>query len=118
MAKLINIAEIYNKKPGEFSTIMDEWEFGVDGGFPVNGPNPGGNVTRFINHSCEPNIISRLVFIDTHDTRLPHLAFFAFRDIEAGEEIFWDYAYDASPNSSFNCQCGTEKCRWKKNKEA
>jgi hypothetical protein len=69
----------------------------------------GGNDTRFINHSCDPNcdaVIERgRVFID------------ACKPIAEGEELFYDYSYerekDAGPDaeSQYPCRCGTAKCR-------
>ena len=69
----------------------------------------GGNDTRFINHSCDPNcdaVIERgRVFID------------ACKPIAEGEELFYDYSYerekDAGPDaeSQYPCWCGTKKCR-------
>ncbi len=48
-----------------------------------------GNVGRFINHSCEPNLFMVPVRIN-HS--IPHLALFALRDIEVGEELSFDYS--------------------------
>jgi uncharacterized protein len=69
----------------------------------------GGNDTRFINHSCDPNcdaVIERgRVFID------------ACKPVAEGEELFYDYSYerekDAGPNAEdqYPCRCGTAKCR-------
>ncbi len=69
----------------------------------------GGNDTRFINHSCQPNcdaVIERgRVFID------------ARKPIFEGEELFYDYSYerekDAGPDaeSQYPCWCGAPKCR-------
>lgn len=30
-----------------------------------------GNVGRFLNHSCDPNLEKVNVFVETHDVRLP-----------------------------------------------
>ena len=46
-----------------------------------------GNVSRFINHLCEPNIIPVKVFIEHQDLRFPRICFFASREIKAGEEL-------------------------------
>lgn len=46
-----------------------------------------GNVSRFFNHSCSANIVPVRVYFDHQDLRFPKIAFFASRDIEAGEEI-------------------------------
>ncbi|XP_059057324.1 histone-lysine N-methyltransferase Su(var)3-9-like isoform X1 [Achroia grisella] len=50
-----------------------------------------GNVSHFINHSCEPNLGVWAVWADCLDPNLPMLALFATRDIEAGEELCFDY---------------------------
>ncbi|XP_049872448.1 histone-lysine N-methyltransferase SUV39H2-like isoform X1 [Pectinophora gossypiella] len=50
-----------------------------------------GNVAHFINHSCDPNLGVWAVWADCLDPNLPMLALFATRDIDAGEEICFDY---------------------------
>ncbi len=57
--------------------------------------------TDCFNHSCEPNA-----------GLSGQIAFVAMRDIEAGEEINFDYAMcDGTPYDEFDCQCGCENCR-------
>uniref|UniRef100_A0A8D0DWX1 Histone-lysine N-methyltransferase SETMAR n=1 Tax=Salvator merianae TaxID=96440 RepID=A0A8D0DWX1_SALMN len=48
-----------------------------------------GNVGRFLNHSCEPNLIMVPVRIDS---MVPKLALFAACDISANEELSYDYS--------------------------
>ncbi|KAL4623291.1 histone-lysine N-methyltransferase EHMT1-like isoform X1 [Arapaima gigas] len=50
-----------------------------------------GNVSRFINHMCEPNLFPVRVFTTHQDLRFPHVAFFASKPIRAGEELGFDY---------------------------
>ena len=50
-----------------------------------------GNISHFINHSCEPNLAVFAVWINCLDPNLPKLALFATRDIKKGEEITFDY---------------------------
>uniref|UniRef100_A0A8C3HDG9 [histone H3]-lysine(9) N-methyltransferase n=1 Tax=Chrysemys picta bellii TaxID=8478 RepID=A0A8C3HDG9_CHRPI len=72
-----------------------------------------GNVSRFINHLCEPNIIPVRVFMLHQDLRFPRIAFFSSRDIRAGEELGFDYGdrfWDIK-SKYFTCQCGAEKCK-------
>lgn len=57
-----------------------------------------GNVSHFINHSCDPNLGVWAVWADCLDPNLPMLALFATRDIEAGEEISFDYLQKSSDN--------------------
>lgn len=40
-----------------------------------------GNITHFINHSCDPNLAVYSVFVNCLDVNLPKLALFAKKDI-------------------------------------
>ncbi|XP_057339812.1 histone-lysine N-methyltransferase SUV39H2-like isoform X1 [Microplitis mediator] len=55
-----------------------------------------GNISHFINHSCDPNAAVYGVWIDCLDPNLPKLALFATRDIFINEEITFDYMREAS----------------------
>ncbi|KAL5015146.1 hypothetical protein ScPMuIL_009416 [Solemya velum] len=50
-----------------------------------------GNVSHFVNHSCDPNLEVYGVWINTLDPRLPRIALFSKRDIQKGEELTFDY---------------------------
>lgn len=87
----------------------------VDGEF-MSGP------TRFINHSCEPNLRIFARVGDHADKHLHDLALFALCDIEKGEELTFDYvngqedvernARDANVQGEMTkCLCGAKKCR-------
>ncbi|XP_013125371.1 histone-lysine N-methyltransferase SETMAR isoform X2 [Oreochromis niloticus] len=52
-------------------------------------PAQVGNVGRFLNHSCMPNLV--MVPVRVHSV-IPRLALFAGRDIEAQEELTFDYS--------------------------
>ncbi|XP_014511453.1 histone-lysine N-methyltransferase, H3 lysine-9 specific SUVH5-like [Vigna radiata var. radiata] len=72
-----------------------------------------GNVGRFINHSCAPNLCIKDVMYDRSDKNLPHKMLFALKDIPAGRELTYDYN---SFNGKFikcrsnSCCCGTPEC--------
>ena len=51
-----------------------ESEFCIDAG-------SCGNVTRFINHSCQPNLFVQCVLSTHHDIRLARIVLFAADDI-------------------------------------
>ncbi|CAG9797715.1 unnamed protein product [Chironomus riparius] len=72
-----------------------------------------GNIGRYFNHSCEPNLFVQSVFVDTHDLRFPWIAFFAQRPIKAGEELTWNYNYEVGsvPSKVLYCKCGSKNCR-------
>ncbi|XP_014206888.2 histone-lysine N-methyltransferase EHMT2 [Copidosoma floridanum] len=73
-----------------------------------------GNLARFINHSCSPNLLPVRVYIDHQDLRFPRIAFFANRDINADEELGFDYGdkFWIIKYKSFTCTCGAENCRY------
>ena len=74
----------------------------VDGG-------SGGNESRFINHSCDPNceavIEDGRIWID------------ARRTIRKGEELAYDYKYERigadaeADEKKYPCRCGAASCR-------
>uniref|UniRef100_A0A8C2FPG5 [histone H3]-lysine(4) N-trimethyltransferase n=1 Tax=Cyprinus carpio TaxID=7962 RepID=A0A8C2FPG5_CYPCA len=71
-----------------------------------------GNLGRFINHSCSPNLFVQNVFVDTHDLRFPWVAFFASKRIKAGAELTWDYNYEVGSveGKVLLCCCGSLRC--------
>jgi histone-lysine N-methyltransferase SETDB1 len=72
-----------------------------------------GNIGRYLNHSCSPNIFVQNVFVDTHDLRFPWVSFFALNYIQAGTELTWDYSYDIGsvPGKVMKCHCDSVYCR-------
>uniref|UniRef100_A0A8D2L7H4 Uncharacterized protein n=1 Tax=Varanus komodoensis TaxID=61221 RepID=A0A8D2L7H4_VARKO len=74
-----------------------------------------GNVGRFLNHSCSPNLFVQSVFVETHNRNFPWVAFFTNRHVKAGTELTWDYGYEpgSMPEKEITCQCGSNKCRKK-----
>nr|XP_008114661.2 PREDICTED: histone-lysine N-methyltransferase SETDB2 [Anolis carolinensis] len=74
-----------------------------------------GNVGRFLNHSCSPNLFVQSVFVETHNRNFPWVAFFTNRHVKAGTELTWDYGYEAGsmPEIETPCYCKALKCRKK-----
>lgn len=77
-----------------------------------------GNFTRFINHSCEPNVIGIRTFTAHQDDRFPYISFFANRDIQAGEEVtlnYGDYYWLVKcRRDRVYCLCKASCCRFNK----
>lgn len=63
-----------------------------------------GNVSRFINHSCEPNLEIYGIRVDFP---IPRLCLFASRDIVEGEELTISYG---TKLGSKPCLCQSKKC--------
>ncbi|KAG9440863.1 hypothetical protein H6P81_021028 [Aristolochia fimbriata] len=70
-----------------------------------------GNVARFINHSCSPNLVNYQVLVESMDCQLAHIGLYANRDIVKGEELAYDYRYKLLPGSGCPCHCGASNCR-------
>ncbi|XP_040915268.1 histone-lysine N-methyltransferase EHMT1 [Toxotes jaculatrix] len=73
-----------------------------------------GNISRFLNHMCEPNLFACRVFTTHQDLRFPHIAFFASENIKAGEELGFNYGdhFWEVKSKVFNCECGSSKCKY------
>ncbi|XP_058129419.1 histone-lysine N-methyltransferase Su(var)3-9-like isoform X1 [Anopheles coustani] len=81
-------------------TYLFDLDFnGTDNPFTLDAARYG-NVTRFFNHSCDPNCGIWSVWIDCLDPYLPRLAFFARRRIEVGEELTFNYHSQLGMNNS------------------
>ncbi|GIX99315.1 histone-lysine N-methyltransferase EHMT2 [Caerostris extrusa] len=75
-----------------------------------------GNIARFINHSCEPNLVSIRVFVEHQDLNFPRIAFFTMRDIEAFEELCFDYGIEfwVAKSRHLLCTCNSSLCKYSK----
>ncbi|XP_063780869.1 histone-lysine N-methyltransferase NSD2 isoform X2 [Pseudophryne corroboree] len=67
---------------------------------------PKGNLSRFMNHSCQPNCETQKWTVNG-DTRV---GLFAVRDIPAGEELTFNYNLDCLGNEKTVCRCGAPNC--------
>uniref|UniRef100_A0A182RNR4 Histone-lysine N-methyltransferase n=1 Tax=Anopheles funestus TaxID=62324 RepID=A0A182RNR4_ANOFN len=94
--------------------LDDSYLFDLGNGFCIDA-SAYGNVSRFFNHSCQPNVSPVSVYYDHKDQRHPRVALFACRDIEAQEEICFDYGekFWMVKRGSLVCRCNTAKCRYR-----
>ncbi|XP_068344381.1 histone-lysine N-methyltransferase SUVR5-like isoform X1 [Pyrus communis] len=70
-----------------------------------------GNVSKFINHSCSPNLVNHQVLVESMDSLRAHIGLYANQDIALGEEITYDYRYKHLPGEGHPCHCGASMCR-------
>lgn len=77
-----------------------------------------GNVSRFMNHSCSPNVFWQPVLYDHSHDAYPHIMFFASKHIPPMTELTYDYGIgtgetvgDTGYRSPKKCLCGSPKCR-------
>ncbi|CAN6838444.1 unnamed protein product [Brassica oleracea] len=78
-----------------------------------------GNVARFMNHSCSPNVFWQPVSYEDNGQLFLHVAFFAVSHIPPMTELTYDYGV-TRPSEAHNdntlhgmkkCFCGSEYCR-------
>ncbi|KAI3929811.1 hypothetical protein MKX01_025979 [Papaver californicum] len=91
----------------------DEVDYCIDAGTP-------GNVTRYINHSCAPNLFVQCVLSDHHDVKLARILLFAADSIPPFQVIYLSYDYGYAVDSVVDkdgkikrmaCYCGAPDCK-------
>lgn len=81
-----------------------------------------GNFTRFINHSCEPNLVGIRSFTSHQDLRFPYIAFFTNTFIPRNSELTLNYGDNywivkCRRDGQF-CLCKRPACKFSKKKFA
>jgi uncharacterized protein len=92
----LNRRETKRRGEGEYTYLftLDEY-WTLDGAF-------GGSGAEIINHSCDPNVVSRIM--------KGHIIYMSLRTIEPGEEITVDYNFEYVGDKT-SCACGASCCR-------
>lgn len=75
--------------------------FAVDDYWTLDG-SVRGSGAEIINHSCEPNLVSRVM--------KGHVIYMSLRRIRRGEELTVDYNFSKKGDVT-RCQCGALRCR-------
>jgi SET domain-containing protein len=96
----LTTAEADAREDGEYTYLFElDKDTTIDGAV-------GGSGAEIINHSCDPNLISRVM--------KGHIIYMSLRVIQPGEELTIDYQFPAAEQSP--CRCGTANCRGKMGK--
>jgi len=108
VGEIISWDEALRRHPHDPSDPNHTFYFHIDEGHVIDA-KVGGNSSRWINHSCNPNCEAEVddgrVFIR------------AQRNIAAGEELFYDYGlvidepYTPKLKAEYPCWCGAKNCR-------
>ena len=96
------------EKEYEAAKIGSDYMFRIDSA-TVCDATKQGNVARFINASCEPNCVTKIIGLDGEK----RIAIYAKRNIAAGEELCYDYKFSLEYDESkrIPCHCGAKDCR-------
>ncbi|XP_058761697.1 histone-lysine N-methyltransferase, H3 lysine-9 specific SUVH5-like [Vicia villosa] len=115
------LGEIIEDKKALKMIDNDEYLFNIgntnhmDGLFTIDA-SKYGNVARFINHSCSPNLFCQNILFDHDDVRMPHIMLFAAEDIPRKTELTYNYNYkigqvvDKGVVKKKYCYCGASEC--------
>lgn len=106
--EVISWKEALRRHPHDPANPNHTFYFHIDDKHVIDGKH-GGNSSRWINHSCQPNCEAEddagRIFIK------------ALRNINAGEELFFDYGliidapYTKKLLAEYPCWCGAPRCR-------
>jgi uncharacterized protein len=106
--EVITWKEALRRHPHDPSDPNHTFYFHIDDKHVIDGKQ-GGNSSRWINHSCKPNCEA--------DEDGGRVFIKALRNIEPGEELFYDYGliidarYTKKLLAEYPCWCGAKKCR-------
>lgn len=106
--ELITWKEALRRHPHDPSDPNHTFYFHIDDRRVIDAKH-GGNSSRWINHSCEPNCEA--------DEDGGRVFIKALRNIRAGEELFYDYGlvidapYTPKLKAQYPCWCGAPSCR-------
>ncbi|MCW8164418.1 SET domain-containing protein [Verminephrobacter aporrectodeae subsp. tuberculatae] len=108
VGEIIRWQEAQERHPHDPLQPNHTFYFHVDEEHVIDGKF-GGNASRWINHSCDPNCHA--------DMRDGRIFITALRRIKAGEELNYDYGlvvderYTPRLKAEYSCWCGSRNCR-------
>ena len=114
---MVDSKEMSSYQPLEASSGKEAIDDRCDSGRFTIDAAKYGNVARFINHSCSPNLFAQNVLYDDDDLRIPHIMLYAAEDIPSMNELTLNYNYkinqvtDSKGNLKTKaCYCGASEC--------
>lgn len=108
-------AKQYNGAAGQYLFDLD-WDVKGKVPFSIDATHKG-NIARFINHSCNPNLYTWPAITCNQDTKMHKLYYFSQRYIRPGEELTIDYTGGRTnlgkdeQSEKFTCHCNSSNCR-------
>lgn len=108
VGEVISLAEAQRRHPHDPSNPEHTFYFHVDDTWVIDGLH-GGNASRWMNHSCQPNCepvaLAGRIFLQTR------------RPVWRGEELTFNYGLVSDEpmtealKSRYACHCGAKKCK-------
>ena len=109
------VGEVINEDQKDSRLVEWSKEHPNDPNFYVMGLGGGwymdardcANMSRFINHSCDPNCLLMTMNVKGYKRN----GIYAKQEIKAGEFLSYDYHFDTKHADKFLCRCGAKNCR-------
>lgn len=88
--------------------IGSSYLFRIDENTVIDATKKGG-IARFINHCCNPSCTAKIIKVDGKK----RIVIYALRDIDANEELTYDYKFERETNDEerIRCLCGAPGCK-------
>ncbi|KAI5955636.1 SET1 [Candida jiufengensis] len=88
--------------------IGSSYLFRIDENTVIDATKKGG-IARFINHCCSPSCTAKIIKVEGKK----RIVIYALRDIEANEELTYDYKFERETNDDerIRCLCGAPGCK-------
>lgn len=88
--------------------IGSSYLFRIDENSVIDATKKGG-IARFINHCCNPSCTAKIIKVEGKK----RIVIYALRDIEANEELTYDYKFERETNDDerIRCLCGAPGCK-------
>lgn len=88
---------------------IQDYQFRLDDGCLVIDATKKGGPGRYINHNCKPNCYAKILPGEPPNERLRRVMIIAQRDIDAREEISYDYQFPLEElDQRIPCNCGSD----------
>lgn len=111
------------KRSSKYRKIGNNYMFDLDynenseATYSIDATN-AGNLSRFINHSCSPNLQTWPATTCNENPKMHRLYYFSLNQIRAGEELTVDYSGGVHfgpivkpPKGADICKCGSANCK-------
>lgn len=99
---LADVREKYYESVGIGSSYL----FRIDDRHVIDATRKG-NMCRFLNHSCEPNVFPKIITVGNKK----RIVIYAKNRILIDEELVMDYHLPLEPENKIPCLCGAKKCK-------
>lgn len=88
--------------------IGSSYLFRIDENTVIDATKKGG-IARFINHCCNPSCTAKIIKVEG----TKRIVIYALRDIDANEELTYDYKFERETNDEerIPCLCGAPGCK-------